>query len=145
MVLAGLVTSCLLGIALSPPLSAAGRGEPGPIFAMRLTLRDRLSDLKLLHDLDIDVDGVFSTWARVYVLPEELEKLTGLGFALTLAPEDLEPAEILFTPAAPLTVPTTYHTYETLTLELQQLQAPTRPSPACTLSGSRFRGASSGS
>lgn len=121
MVLAGLVTSCLLGIALSPPLSAAGRGEPGPVFAMRLTLRDRLSDLKLLHDLDIDVDGVFSTWARVYVLPEELEKLTGLGFALTLAPEDLEPAEILFTPAAPLTVPTTYHTYETLTLELQQL------------------------
>lgn len=119
---AGLAIAFALGISLAPPLSAAGRGEPGPVFAMRLTLRDRLTDLKLLHDLDIDIDGVFGTWARVYLLPEELEKLTGLGFALALLPEEGEPAaEIPFTPAAPQTVPTTYHTYETLTSELQQI------------------------
>ena len=105
---AGLAISIVLGIAASTPSPAAGRGEPGPVFAMRLTLRDRLTDLKLLHDLDIDIDGVFGTWARVYVLPEELEKLTGLGFALTLLSEEGGPAaEIPFTPAAPLTVPTT--------------------------------------
>ena len=119
---AGLIMACLLGIGAAVPLEAAGRGEPGPVLAMRLTLRDRLTDLKLLHDLDIDVDGVYGSWARVYVLPEEEDKLVGLGFTLTLRPEDDEAAgELAYTPAAVPAVPTIYHTYETLTAELQQI------------------------
>jgi len=118
----GVLAACVVGIGLASPLEAAGRGEPGPVFAMRLTLRDRLSDLKLLHDLDIDVDGVYGSWARVYVLPEEVEKLAGLGLTLTpLADEDESAGELLYTPAPPTSVPTTYHTYETLTSELQQV------------------------
>ena len=77
-----LVVTALLGIG-GTPVPAAGRGEPGLVFAMRLAIHDRPADLRLLHDLDIDVDGVYGTWARVYVLAEELEKLTGLGFQLT--------------------------------------------------------------
>lgn len=101
---------------------AAGKGGPGPVLEMRVLLRDRLSDLKLLNELDIDVDGVYDTWARVYVVPEEIEKLSGLGFALTALPSTTEPPpEVPFTPAAPSAVPTTYHTYETLTSELQQI------------------------
>src|SRR5882757_4569227 len=119
----GLFVALASWIGAATPLSAAGRGEPGPVFAMRVALHDRLADLKLLRELDIDVDGVYGNWARVYVLPEELEKLTGLGFSLQLLPEEQEPAETLFTPGAPLTVPTTYHTYETLTAELQQIAA----------------------
>src|SRR5258706_15464185 len=118
----GLVVASALGILLAPPLLAAGRGEPGVVFPMRVPLHDRLADLMLLHDLDIDVDGVYGTWARVYVLPEEIEKLAGLGFDLSPIPEEVVPAaEMPLTPSAPPTVPTTYHTYETLTSELQQI------------------------
>jgi carboxypeptidase D len=103
---------------------AAGRGEAGPILEMRIELRDRLSDLKLLHDLDIDIDGVYGNWARVYVIPEEAEKLSGLGFELRLVSEEARPdADAGFTPASPPLVPSTYHTYETLTSELQQIAA----------------------
>src|SRR5262245_58071326 len=93
------------------PAAAAGRGEPGPVVPMKIVLRDRAADLKLLHDLDIDVDGVFSTWARIYVLPEEMEKLTGLGFGLTPIAPEIAPVEAPYTPAVPFAVPTTYHTY----------------------------------
>ena len=31
----------------------------------------------------MDVDGVFGTWARLYVLPEEADKLRSLGYALS--------------------------------------------------------------
>jgi subtilisin-like proprotein convertase family protein len=114
------------GLTVSAPQTAwsAGRGEPGPVLPMKIVLRDRLADLKLLHDLDIDIDGVFETWARVYVLPEEVEKLTGLGFDLSsLAPESGAPVEAPFTPETTFAVPSTYHTYETLTSELQQIAA----------------------
>lgn len=94
---------------------AAGRGEPGRVFAVRVELRDRLSDLKVLHDLDMDVDGVFGTWARVHVLEEELEKLRNLGFTASELPEDVAPVDAA--------VPSQYHTYETLTSELQQIAA----------------------
>ena len=103
---------------------AAGRGEPGLVAPMRLELRDRLTDLALLSELDIDVDGVFWTWARVYLLPEEIEKLQGLGFALRPLREEGGPeAEGTYTPDAGAAVPSTYHTYETLTAELQQIAA----------------------
>jgi carboxypeptidase D len=117
------LTAALAALAGSPA-RAAGRGEPGPVLPMKIELHDRLADLKLLHDLDIDIDGVFGTWARIYVLPEEMDKLAGLGFALSsLAPESAPVEAAPFTPATPFAVPTTYHTYETLTAELQQIAA----------------------
>jgi hypothetical protein len=62
--------------------------------------------------------------ARASLLSEEIEKLKGLGFSLTLLPDEGEPVpEAPFTPAVPSAVPTTYHTYETLTAELQQVAA----------------------
>ena len=106
------------------PSWGAGRGEPGPVLPMKIELRDRLADLKLLHDLDIDIDGVFGTWARIYVVPEEMEKLRGLGFGISSLPTESGAAvEAPFTPATPFAVPTTYHTYESLTAELQQIAA----------------------
>jgi len=121
---AGLVIAWALALLPAAPAAAAGRGEPGPVIEMKVALRDRLADLKALHELDIDVDGVYGSWARVYVLPEELEKLEGLGFTLApVADERASEAEAPFTPATPFAVPTTYHTYETLTAELQQVAA----------------------
>lgn len=110
-----------LVVSASFPARAAGRGEPGPVFAVRIELLDRDVDRKLLHDLDIDVDGVFGHWARAYVIAEEVEKLTALGFALSsLPPDDGTPWE----PAPPeALVPSAYHTYETLTSELQSIAA----------------------
>jgi carboxypeptidase D len=102
---------------------AAGRGEPGPILAVRVEIRDRIADLELLHAMDADVDGVFGTWARVYVIPEELEKLAGLGFAWRLLPDEDPALDAPYTPAAPGSIPATYHTYDTLTAELQAIAA----------------------
>jgi carboxypeptidase D len=90
---------------------------------MRLQLRDRLADLELLARLDIDVDGVYGTWARVFVIPEEAEKLAALGFDLRPASkESADDAKVSDLDLAPA-VPTTYHTYETLTTELQAIAA----------------------
>ncbi|HEX6852806.1 MAG TPA: M14 family zinc carboxypeptidase [Candidatus Polarisedimenticolaceae bacterium] len=105
---------CLLAAAAFVPAFAAGRGEPGRVFAVRVELNDRLADLKLFHDLDLDVDGVFGTWARVYVIEEELGKLRELGFVASELPEEIPGPE----PEA-----AAYHTYETLTAELQQIAA----------------------
>jgi subtilisin-like proprotein convertase family protein len=120
---AALVAVACLSL-LSPAPRAAGHGEPGPVVEVRIELRDRLADLKLLHDLGIDVDGVHGSWLRAYVVPEEMDKLQGLGFDLTLIPEEtVPPPEANFTPAETASVPTTYHTYETLTTELQAIAA----------------------
>jgi carboxypeptidase D len=109
----------LILVAFSPPARAAGRGEPGPVFPARIVLTDETAELRLLHDLDIDVDGVFDGWARVYLIQEELEKLRGLGFGITPIPEELLlPGR--FEPAG-VDVPSQYHTYATLTADLQQV------------------------
>jgi len=118
------VATVPLLLALSLPLAhAAGRGEPGPLLVARLELRDETSDLQLLHDLEIDVDGVFDGWARVYLIAEEAEKLRALGFLLT----PLDPREVLGS-AGPQAgpepdAPSQYHTYATLTADLQQIAA----------------------
>lgn len=102
---------------------AAGRGEPGRVEPVRVELQNRHADLKLFEQLDMDVDGVFGTWARLYVLPEEAEKLIALGYTLSSLDPGLEgvldvgPMHAL----TPGVVPSTYHTYETLTSELQQI------------------------
>ncbi len=113
-----------LVLALSlPAVLAAGRGEPGPVFVARVELRDEIPDLKLLHDLDVDVDGVFDGWARVYLIAEEADKLRRLGFRLT----PLDPLDVLGSAGAATgpepDVPAHYHTYATLTADLQQIAA----------------------
>ncbi len=122
--LKSLALSIPVVLALATPAWAAGHGEPGPVLSVRIEIKDRLADLKLLHDLEIDVDGVYGRWARAYLVPEEMVKLAGLGFEFRLLPDEGGAAsDAGFTPAAPASVPTTYHTYETLTSELQQIAA----------------------
>jgi carboxypeptidase D len=89
----------------------AGRGEGGPVFPVEIVLADRVADLAQLTRMGIDIDGVFGQRARAYVIQEEFEKLTLLGFVLTPLPEEPEEAAT----AAP---GATYHTYATLTSEL---------------------------
>ena len=100
---------------------AAGRGEPGPVRAARVELGDRTADLARLKALDLDVDAVFGTWARVYLIPEEIGKLHALGFTVELLPP--EPREALSSEPAKTSIPTSYHTHTSLTAELQALAA----------------------
>ena len=73
--------AALLPLLLAPPAPlAAGRGEPGPVFPVEIRLRDRIPDLQLLLELDIDVDGVNFDRARAYLVEKELVKLRELGF-----------------------------------------------------------------
>lgn len=109
---------CLLALLPVLPASAAGRGEPGRVFAVRVELRDRLVDLKTFYDLDLDVDGVFGTWARIYVIDEELDKLRALGYLANAIDESSGDASTFAPPNQSV-----YHTYETLTSELQQIAA----------------------
>lgn len=115
------VASLSLLVSSLLPAGAAGRGEPGPVFAVRIEIVDRDADRKLLHDLDIDVDGVFGNWARAYVVSEEVDKLVSLGFSLSLLPPD---DGTQWEPVPPGTLaPSAYHTYETLTSDLQAIAA----------------------
>ena len=100
----------------SIPVLAAGRGEPGEIRAVRVELRNRIPDLQVLTDLDLDIDGVFDDWARVYVLDEEIDKLRYLGFTVNALVDGgaAQGPEIDAPPNQPA-----YHTYETLTADLQ--------------------------
>jgi carboxypeptidase D len=114
---------------LPPPIEAAGKGEPGPVHATRIELVDRQADLDLFHKLDLDVDGVFDGWVRVHLVQDEIDKLRRMGFRVTVLPP--EPALGLLGPegaaaAAVSAIPSSYHTYETLTAELQAI-ADTHP------------------
>ena len=100
-----------------------GRGEPGPLLTTRVELRDRVSDLDRFRELGLDVDGVFDGWARVYLVDEELRKLEGLGYRVTVLPAE-RPARQPGPPAAGQeAAPASYHTYATLTSELQAIAA----------------------
>ena len=123
--------------ALAPAASAAGRGEPGTVFPVEVLLQDRLEDLKTLHLLDIDIDAVSFDRARCYVLDEELDKLAALGFLVRRIPDEARleaerekaaaaqagPAGQGLLPSAPGSIPSAYHTYATLTSELQSIAA----------------------
>ena len=79
---------CVLAAGLTPEALAAGHGEPGKIHVARVDLRDAQQDLKLLDEMRIDIGAVRPGWARVYLLEEEIDKLRGLGFQVTLLPPD---------------------------------------------------------
>jgi carboxypeptidase D len=120
--LATVVVALALALAGTTASSrAAGRGEPGPVRTARVELVDRTADLARLEALDLDIDAVFGSWARVYLLPEEIGKLHALGFTVELLPP--EPREDLSSEPAKTSIPTSYHTYAALTAELQSLAA----------------------
>ena len=76
--------------------------------------------------MDLDVDGVFNGWARIYLTQEELAKLRRLGYAVSELPQPPIPREEApQRPAEPgvRAIPTTYHTYDTLTSELNAIAA----------------------
>jgi hypothetical protein len=105
-------------------LRAAGRGEPGPVFPARITLADEEADLRLLHEMDVDIDGVSYGQARVYLVAEELDKLRALGFDVTVLPDEakaMAEREAARREAAIDSGEPVYHTYETLTSELAAL------------------------
>lgn len=113
-----------------PAARAAGRGEPGPVFPVEILLRDRVPDLRLLLELDIDVDGVNFDRARAYLVEKELVKLRELGFDVEPVADEAhlqwareQAANAPLAPAAPGSIPPSYHTYETLTSELQAIAA----------------------
>jgi len=122
-----LATLVIAFLAVAPVVQAAGRGEPGEIFEARIDLPDADSDLFRLKEMDIDVDGVFEGWARVHLLAEELETLRGLGYSVTVLPPEKYLGMHLPPPGeGPLEtaeVPAEYHTYESLTSELQAIAA----------------------
>jgi carboxypeptidase D len=111
-----------LGITIAP---AAGRGEPGTIHVAQVAVAND-EELRRLHELDMDVDGVFNGWARVYVLQEEIDKLRGLGFFVRVIPNEAQAmaqAEAEREAAGIDIGEPTYHTYTTLTSELQAIAA----------------------
>jgi len=110
------------------PLAAAGKTHKSPGFPVRLTLADENRDLQQLQKLGIDVDGVFRGWARIYVTQEELEALTALGFTLERLPHTAPEMARRVVTRKPSSaqkggVPSVFHTYATLTAELQQIAA----------------------
>ncbi|UCF66549.1 MAG: proprotein convertase P-domain-containing protein [Acidobacteriota bacterium] len=111
--------------ALGPtPLLAAGRGEPGPLLTAKVELVDEDREIALLSQLDIDIDAVFDGWARVFLIAEELDKLRSLGFVVTVSEGELPgPGPVEPSSAGALDVPAEYHTYATLTADLQQIAA----------------------
>jgi carboxypeptidase D len=125
----GILIALVLALICIPTAAfAAGRGEPGPYIQARVELADKEADLGLLRDLDIDIEAVFDGWARVLLVREEFDKLEHLGFELTMLPHEgkIGLARMQIEGVAENVgsrVPTTYHTYETLTSDLATIAA----------------------
>lgn len=127
----GRLLPILVGLALvaafslGPAAVAAGQGEPGPVFPVRVELADEERDLKLLSELDIDIDAVFYGWARAYLIEEERWKLELLGFDVTVLPDEAKAmaaeARQRARAGALEIPPSSYHTYETLTTDLHAI------------------------
>ena len=122
------LTAVLVIVAIlsqAPAPRAAGRGEPGPVYEARVELADRQTDLQRLYDLDILIDGVYDGWARVYLVEKELRKLEANGFLVTILPQPPRerPVDVPETDPGGGTVPAAYHTYATLTADMQAVAA----------------------
>lgn len=119
----------VLGLILAVGVSqGAGKGEPGPVYKTRVELGDQRADMVRLTSMDLDIDAVFYGWARVYLVQPEIDRLRALGFQVTVLPDNGPlMAELArrtaLEPRTNRTVPSTYHTYTTLTAELQQVAA----------------------
>lgn len=106
---------------IAPATRAAGHGEPGPVYPVEILINDRTADLKMLVELGIDIDGVFFNRVRAYVIAEEEEKLTLLGFEVTRIPDEAKIAADREAAEAATGREPAYHTYATLTSELNDI------------------------
>ena len=100
-------------------------------FPVRVDLDPNGETAVFLRNLNFNVDAAFDDWTRVYVIQEELEKLQRQGFAATRLPDNAprlaELAQIHANDDSGHipegSVPAQYHTYITLTTDLQQIAA----------------------
>jgi carboxypeptidase D len=106
---------------LSVALAAGGSDA----ILVRIDFEDKQTALRQLHRLGIDVDGVFNDWARAYLRAEELDKLGRIGLEVTrLTPPPIYPGPDTLAPRLEgAGIPAAYHTYATLTAELQAIAA----------------------
>ncbi len=101
---------------------AAGHGEPGPVYPVEIIIHDRIVDLKTLVEIGIDIDGVFFNKVRAYVIAEEEKKLRLLGFDVTLLPDEAKIAAEREADESITAPKPKYHTYATLTRELEDIE-----------------------
>jgi subtilisin-like proprotein convertase family protein len=123
--LSGILVLLLLALP-GLPAEAADPSSRGPVFPARVELGDETGDLELLQQLRIDIDAVFYDWARIYVDREESEKLSRLGFQVTPLPDEgkiglARLAEEGVAAGVVRGIAAQYHTYETLTADLQTI------------------------
>ena len=120
-----LLASSSIPLAQSPTPESA----PRPIRA-KVAIGDEASELELLYRMGIDVDAVFRGFARVYVTAEQLDKLRANGLKLDVVEDgaaafaaQVQRDALTRVEAERGTVPAQYHTYATLTADLQQIAA----------------------
>jgi hypothetical protein len=89
-------------------------------------LGEDAADLDIFIEFDLDIESVYHGWAKLYLLPEEVAKLEQLGFALSLLPDEgkiglARMAEEGVARDVGKDVPALYHTYDTLTADLNTI------------------------
>ena len=128
-----LVCALLSGAVATGPFaqSIGERPDREKRFPVRVELDRDGVVVSVLRSLDLNVDAVFHDWARVYVVDEELRKLEQLGYVATRLPDNgpqmaelaRRQAALERAPVPEGSVPAVYHTYTTLTSDLQQIAA----------------------
>ena len=127
---------CLLFLFAGTGLAQTAKPAPkAPVFAKphqaRVEVGPNFEEVRMLRAMDINIDAVFDDWARVYVNDEERGKLETLGFAVSTVPDDgparahlaqLLSDQTILGPEGD-SIPPQYHTYATLTSDLQQIAA----------------------
>jgi carboxypeptidase D len=111
----------MLAVLATTSALAAGHGEPGPVYPVEIRLVDRHADLDLLTEMRIDVDAVFRDRVRAYLVAEEEDKLTLLGFDVARIPDEAKIAAEREATEGIAPDAAAYHTYATLTSALQQV------------------------
>jgi subtilisin-like proprotein convertase family protein len=116
----------LLSVAVFPCL--ADDSDFKMTFPVRVELYNPKVDVKLLNEMKMDIDHVLDGWARVYVNERGVEKLRANGFHVTILPDRAKEMarELRENPPTPddsAKVSTVYHTYSTLTSDLELIAA----------------------
>ena len=119
----------LIALLAMPVLADSSKSGEGRFIPVRIDLDATGRVEAVLADLDLNVDAVFHDWARVYIVEEQREKLFWYGIQPIDLPDDgpqmAELARIEATEPSTSTtegsVPAQYHTYTTLTADLQQI------------------------
>ena len=119
----------MLSLLVVPVAAGEPEGKQPPLIPARVELDPAGKVEALLGELDLNVDAVFHDWARVYIVEEQREKLAWYGVMATDLPDNGPQMAALAQIAAqepPVStpegsVPAQYHTYTTLTADLQQI------------------------